>query len=317
MQNFAMLTKILELTLPSYRLRRRTRELKYRFWQSTEAASIYADNVSTMSPGMQTELHIAQAICRGRVLDLGAGTGRFSRKLAEAGLDVTAADISDAMLQQGLRESAAPYQCVVADALNLEFPDECFDSVISFWLLVHFAEWDRILHEMIRVARPGALIAFEISNAAHREASQAIDPATAAKFEKINSHETWLHEQEVRSVLQKEGCSLVFTRTYDVLNSNFLAMQRLGNHYEDWRGKINALVSNDPSCRDCWHHFEANELQSLDPSLGRKRIFVAQKSAEPTIEFSEIVPVSSPGNAEFKLAMNMFVDVFRDRKAVA
>lgn len=92
-----------------------------------------------------------------RILDIAAGTGRFSLLLAELGADVTAVDISQAMLEQARdkRRGLVPTGTLSffqGDASQLPFPDDAFDAVIAMRFF-HLAD-DPVsfLDELARVA---------------------------------------------------------------------------------------------------------------------------------------------------------------------
>ena len=88
-----------------------------------------------------------------KILDVGAGTGRLSIRLAEKGAAVTAMDVSEEMLGvlntkiKVKNEIPVPFATgklelagmtiAVADAENLPFPDNSFDIVIAAFLIVH------------------------------------------------------------------------------------------------------------------------------------------------------------------------------------
>lgn len=95
------------------------------------------------------------------VLDLPAGTGRFTQLLQELcpGL-VLAADLSEAMLGEALTKHPGARACV-ADAARLPFADQSFDVVICIRFL-HLVR-DRalriaFLREFARVARLGVIV---------------------------------------------------------------------------------------------------------------------------------------------------------------
>lgn len=92
------------------------------------------------------------------VLDVGAGTGFLSIPAAKAGHRVTATDITPAMLERG-RERAAhagvDITFVEADAMDLPFPDDSFDAVISRHVLWTMTDPRRAFSEWARVTRTG------------------------------------------------------------------------------------------------------------------------------------------------------------------
>lgn len=98
-----------------------------------------------------------------RVLEIGAGTGRYSVALARDGYDVTAVELVPHNLDV-LRHNShgLPLQAFQGDALDLSrFADGSFDVTLSLGPMYHlYAPQDvhRTLDEAIRVTRPGGVI---------------------------------------------------------------------------------------------------------------------------------------------------------------
>ena len=101
-----------------------------------------------------------------RILELGAGTGRYSIALAKEGMDVTAVELAEsnlAVLRENSRglENLASYQ---GDAMDLSrFADSSFDVTLSLGPMYHLYEADdvdRAIDEAIRVTKPGGVIFF-------------------------------------------------------------------------------------------------------------------------------------------------------------
>ncbi|MDK2887565.1 MAG: hypothetical protein PWP72_443 [Thermoanaerobacter sp.] len=92
------------------------------------------------------------------VLDVGCGTGNYSLELARRKLLVTGLDISTAMLEKArarARAEGLPVEFVWGDAMQLPFPDNSFDGVISVSALEFVPELEAALQEAYRVLRPG------------------------------------------------------------------------------------------------------------------------------------------------------------------
>lgn len=90
------------------------------------------------------------------VLDVGCGTGHFSRWLSDRGLRVVGVEISPAML--GAISIGDNVSYVLADALMLPFADRSFDLAVFVTTLEFISDPVRALREAIRVARLGLLL---------------------------------------------------------------------------------------------------------------------------------------------------------------
>jgi demethylmenaquinone methyltransferase / 2-methoxy-6-polyprenyl-1,4-benzoquinol methylase len=98
---------------------------------------------------------------KGRLLDLGAGTGDLARlgRSQYPGNQVAAADFTLEMMREGRKHPAsAGLLWSAADALNLPFDGETFDAVVSGFLLRNVTDLSRSLSEQRRVLKPGGRI---------------------------------------------------------------------------------------------------------------------------------------------------------------
>ncbi len=97
------------------------------------------------------------------VLDVGCGTGVVAITAARVGAKTTGLDLTPELLEQA-RQSAAVAGVTVAwnegDAEALPFPDASFDIVLSQFGHMFAPRPDATTREMLRVLRPGGLIAF-------------------------------------------------------------------------------------------------------------------------------------------------------------
>lgn len=87
------------------------------------------------------------------VLDLGAGTGKLTVRLAERGLSVTAVDPIPEMLEV-LSNSLPSVPALLGSAEDIPLPDNSVDAVLvaQAW---HWFDPDRAAAEVARVLRPG------------------------------------------------------------------------------------------------------------------------------------------------------------------
>ena len=103
---------------------------------------------------------------KSKILEVGAGTGRYSIALAKEGMDVTAVELVESNLTV-LRENSKGMpnlQSFQGDATDLSrFPDNSFDVTLSFGPMYHLYEADevnRAIDEAIRVTKPNGVILF-------------------------------------------------------------------------------------------------------------------------------------------------------------
>jgi SAM-dependent methyltransferase len=88
-----------------------------------------------------------------RVLDLGAGTGKLTRLIAERGINVEAVDPSAQMLAE-LEQVLPDVRTHVGTAEQMPLPDSSFDAIVvaQAW---HWVDLPRAAAETARVLKPG------------------------------------------------------------------------------------------------------------------------------------------------------------------
>ena len=117
----------------------------------------YRENVRSWAP-----LRLVPGL---RVLDIGGGTGAWTRTLAEQvapGGSVYSIELQHGMLQQQVRNLAgiggSAVQLHQADALDLPFATASFDRAVMVAVLPMLSDKHRALHEARRVLKPGGLL---------------------------------------------------------------------------------------------------------------------------------------------------------------
>jgi SAM-dependent methyltransferase len=119
-------------------------------------------------PLAETMVRLASLPSRGKVLDIGTGSGIVALSVVEQTSDVsvTGIDLSDGLLAIAQRHATpGRIQFAKADAEVLPFPDRFFDAVISLFALMHFPDPERALAEMYRVLKPGGRLVIGIGSA--------------------------------------------------------------------------------------------------------------------------------------------------------
>jgi ubiquinone/menaquinone biosynthesis C-methylase UbiE len=90
------------------------------------------------------------------ILEVGCGTGHFTRWFNEQGLQAVGLDISPLMLAEAIRLGSS--LCLQGNALNLRFPSEAFDLVALITTLEFISDPGRPLTEALRVTRGGLIL---------------------------------------------------------------------------------------------------------------------------------------------------------------
>jgi ubiquinone/menaquinone biosynthesis C-methylase UbiE len=90
------------------------------------------------------------------ILEVGCGTGHFSRWFRETGLQVAGLDLSWSMLAEAARLDSP--SCLCGDALALPFPAGGFDLVTLVTTLEFVPGSARALAEALRIARQGVIL---------------------------------------------------------------------------------------------------------------------------------------------------------------
>jgi len=95
---------------------------------------------------------------KGRLLDIGGGTGRVASALLQDVDEVVIADVSKGMLKQTHRSALNP---VCSHSETLPFADNFFERVIMVDALHHVIDQPVSAREMLRVLKPGGRIVVE------------------------------------------------------------------------------------------------------------------------------------------------------------
>jgi len=87
------------------------------------------------------------------VLDVGCGTGYFTRRLAGDGLRITGIDSNPAMIHHAQSRRQTDEEYIIGDARDLPFPDQSFDYGVAITSLCFIREQEQAVAEMVRVTR--------------------------------------------------------------------------------------------------------------------------------------------------------------------
>lgn len=136
------------------------------------------------------------------ILDAGCGSGRHSIRLANLGFGVTAIDFSDYIVEDAKKYVAdLDLQNKITvqqnSLLELTFPDESFDYILCWGVLMHIPEVDKAIKELSRVLKKGGtLIISEVNkDSLETRMTEALRPLMGKAHIKSNitnfGVETW------------------------------------------------------------------------------------------------------------------------------
>jgi SAM-dependent methyltransferase len=87
---------------------------------------------------------------RGRVLDVGVGTGRFALPLQEMGFEVSGMDVSRGMMAKARAKGVR--RLLFADVQRMPFRDDSFDAALLVHVLHLVGDWRAVVRESARVS---------------------------------------------------------------------------------------------------------------------------------------------------------------------
>jgi SAM-dependent methyltransferase len=166
--------------------------------------------ISDESMARTIELLASELRDRGRVLEVGVGTGLLALPLHEAGIDLAGVDLSRPMLRKCVEKAGgtAPFPLVVADATGLPFAGGAFGAAYLRWVLHLVPDWRRVLAEVVRVVRPGGV--FLVNLGAYEEARKAIQDRfaeiTGVSLKPVGLH--WDDYDELESAMAALGARM-------------------------------------------------------------------------------------------------------------
>jgi len=147
---------------------------------------------------------------RGKLLDVGCGTGHWSQFFGELGLTVTGVDISPEMIRAADEKSINRASFKIADVHHLPFKDETFDVSVAITTLEFARNPAGVIHEMVRCTRHsnGKLI-FGVLNCCasinRKRRKSGIQPYLDARF---------FSPSQLRNMLEPYGEPKVFSTAF-------------------------------------------------------------------------------------------------------
>jgi SAM-dependent methyltransferase len=116
--------------------------------------------ISEESMARNVELLAAELAGRGRVLEVGVGTGLLGLPVHAGGLDLVGIDLSAPMVAKLVEKAGgrSPFPVALGDATRMPFADGAFGGAYLRWVLHLIPDWEVALAEIVRVVGPGGVV---------------------------------------------------------------------------------------------------------------------------------------------------------------
>ncbi|HBU69406.1 MAG TPA: hypothetical protein DEE98_03375 [Elusimicrobia bacterium] len=153
-----------------------------------------------------------------KVLEIGCGTGLFTRKIAETAADLTAIDISPELIEKAAANfSFKNALFMTADAEHLNFAGGSFDCVVGSSVL-HHLNLGAALGEIFRVLKPGGKLVFAEPNMLNPQILLQKNIKFLGKMLGDTPDETAFFRGALAGDLKKAGFTNINIAPYDFLH---------------------------------------------------------------------------------------------------
>jgi ubiquinone/menaquinone biosynthesis C-methylase UbiE len=165
----------------------------------------------------------------GSILEVGCGTGRVTKELAQGGFRILPTDPSPPMLKQYVAKSSLPPP-VNANGIALPFSEGCFNGSCSLRVIWHLPTWnnfDEMLMEMARVSSTFVIV--DVAN--ERKWNHPLIRPLAAIYFAIFPQQGYAHKtsrlltlEQFTQLTEKFGLSIDRVLPLDVLSPIWLRL---------------------------------------------------------------------------------------------
>ena len=164
-----------------------------------------------------------------RVLDVGCGDGFFDAEIASAGANVVGIDIHSSRLAFAQRiNKNERTEFHYMDAEQMGFTENSFDKAISFCVVEHFHQDEKVMEHVSCVLKPGGHFVLSADSLSNPEVTQQERDAHQKRYA-VN---TFYTEAILRDKLARAGFELV--NAHYILTTPFtLALARLSWKLDD------------------------------------------------------------------------------------
>jgi malonyl-CoA O-methyltransferase len=172
-----------------------------------------------------------------RILDIGMGTGGTTIRLLQKfpgacihGCDIALNMVTCARAKKALQSREQLF--ITADTEFLPYRSACFDLVISNFTLQWLEQWDRAVHEIFRILKPGGTFLYSAFG------EQTFTELKAC-FARACSEAGYNHGEALQVHGSEERCSVALHSAGFI--KSFTAINLMTQHYESVEGLIRCI----------------------------------------------------------------------------
>ena len=131
-------------------------------------------------------------------LELGCGTGHWTRFFCKIGFPVTAIDSSENMLEIAKKNKPANCEFLKADATQLPFSDNSFSTVASVTMLEFVEDVNKVMDEIDRILKPGGTLVLGCLN-------ENSELGKTKESDPVFQHARFFTPQQIEAILSRFG----------------------------------------------------------------------------------------------------------------
>ncbi len=136
----------------------------------------------------------------------------------------------------GLNEAAPEWLIVQSSLIGLPFRDESFDAVICSEVLEHIAANEIAIRELVRVLKPGGMLAVSVPRFLPERICWAI---SRAYHQEPGGHIRIYRKKELLAALKRAGLTLLFINYKHALHSPYWWLKCIVGHKNDRNRLVN------------------------------------------------------------------------------
>jgi len=200
------------------------------------------------------ELFLAHCSVGQRVLDIGCGHGIVSEYLANKGINVSAVDISEKLLEtfrDRIKGKNLSIEIKQGDAYNIPYDNDYFDVVVARMFLPHFPDWPVVLREMSRVTKKGGKLLVHFTSKENTELGKKIGLNECDFASSPRTIDPWrfyaeADEQELKKVASSNGLEISQRLPISFFLHNRIIGYQLGTEqYNAYMKKIEQFLEDE------------------------------------------------------------------------